>query len=158
MHRDPTNPFTPPAADPLGVATNREPVGTVTEGILEQLRGTRPWARFLSVLGFIGCGFMGLGALMMMVMPSVLDVPFGGFVLGLVYLVFGAVWMVPTIFLHRFASGITELLISRSTQSLELTLSQQRSFWRVSGIIMAAVLGLYVVGIFVAIAFAAIGR
>ena len=143
----PDDPFAAPAslvADPSGSS------GAVSPGVVETLRRTRGWVRFLSILGFIGAGFRLLAAVGLGIFWTMAPPPAGGqaplpFLIG--YSVFlgamGLLYVVPCIRLHNFASGITRLEVHRDAGALEHALDQQRAFWRFVGISAIALLGFY---------------
>jgi hypothetical protein len=117
--------------------------GAVTERTQECLAQTKPWVRLVSVLTFIGAGFMALGGLAMFVVGATagassnnaLGGMVGGAVLGLVYLAMAGLYVAPGIFLSRYASAINRLRQDGSTATLEDALMHQRSFWRYVGIL-----------------------
>jgi competence protein ComGC len=134
------------------------PRDLLTWGMIEALRGTKPWVRFLSILGFIVAGFMVVMALGM-----------GGFGLyttsrsgaeGLIlvglaffYLLMGILYIFPSRFLFRYASAIDEALhVKAKSGAVERALRHQRSFWKFAGIMALVTLLLYVPGVIAAIA------
>ena len=154
----PDDPFAAPAslvADPSGAA------GAVSPAIVEPLRRTKGWVRFLAILGFIGAGFMLLAALGMGVAWTVAPPTGAEEMLPLLigYSVFlGAMaflYVVPCLRLLRYASGIARLEVQRDAGSLEHALEQQRSFWRFLGITAIVLLVLYALFLMGAIAFGA---
>jgi hypothetical protein len=111
------------------------------------LRSTRPWVIFLAILGFIGCGFMVLGGLMMMVIMGVAggkEAGAIGGIIGVVYLAFGALYFVPAFLLMKFGSSIGKFLQTGSTDHADTALEAQKSFWKFIGImtIIAMALGI----------------
>jgi len=123
--------------------------------MLEQLKGTRPWVRFLSVLGFIGTGLTGLGALGFLIAAAV-----GGFsgdgvvavLAGALYLVIGGLYVLPTLHLHRYAGALGRIFSQGGVASLEEALRRQRSFWKVAAVLVIVGMGLAVLAIVVAVA------
>jgi hypothetical protein len=130
----------------------------LTEVMLDALRKTRPWVRFLSVLGFL---FVGL-----MILAAVLVVGFGVYhmkddagegwiavVLGVLYLGFAIIYLFPVRYLSRYASAITDALQGPSqTEAVERALRNQKSFWKFAGILTVVTILLYVPVVLVAIA------
>lgn len=141
------NPFQPPKAAILAVPepTDLES-GAAVAGALEALRGTKPWARFMAVMGMIGIGFMVLISLTVSLftrgrlrgMPGPMQV-----VLPVIYLVFGGLQLPLVIFLNRYASRIGTLLESHAPEDLQRALEAQKSFWKYLGIITLVVLCVY---------------
>ncbi len=138
------NPYQSPIAThgEVPVATGTKP--TVTTRTVEMLAQTKPWVRFLSILGFISAGLMVVGGLFL-VLGSAVAGNAQLIVLGVVYPLMGLLYIVPSMHLYRYASRIGDLLYSRSSQNLEDALEAQKSFWRFMGILCAIVLALYAV-------------
>jgi hypothetical protein len=133
----------------------------ITSAMMEYLKQTKPWVRFISILGFIGTGFLLLLGLFLMlgagVMSSRFGSAFGGVpmaAIGMVYLVLGALYILPAVFLFRYAAGIQKALTVDLTSGVEEALQSQKSFWRFVGILMLILLILQVVVLaFVILAF-----
>jgi hypothetical protein len=126
----------------------------VTTTLLGHLRSTRPWVRFLSVLGFIGMGFMLFAGLMLIVASGVRPSSTGSFpsaLLAVVYLAFAAIYLWPVLALHRFGRALTRLLDEGSGEALEGAFRRQFLFWRAVGILTIVGLGLAVLAVPVAV-------
>lgn len=128
----------------------------VPQGAVEALRGTRPWVLLLSILGFLFAAlvfFAGLavmlggGAFLMGVEGG--DAASGGmmFGLGLVYLLLALLYLVPSLYLYRYASRIARMLGGGGAAALVEALEQQRRFWRLAGIVALVMIVLYVVAL-----------
>jgi hypothetical protein len=137
----------PAAAAPLGTLSYAQPGGSdviCTARTFELLRQTRPWVRLISVLMFIGIAFMLLGACVMIGISSSRpgNVPFAvGF--GLMYVLMSFIYIMPAIYLSRYASRISELQQYRREDKLEQAIEAQKSFWKFIGIIALVILLLY---------------
>lgn len=147
-------PAEPPPALPPPVADAPQ-APSVPPVLVQLLAQTRPWVRFLAVLGFISTGFLALGALVVLALPGF---PPGGGVPGafkvgmaLVYLGMAGVHLPPALFLYRYASHIQALQASAGAGDLERALAAQKSFWRYVGILALVVLCLYALVILVAL-------
>lgn len=124
----------------------------VTQGVLQQLAGTKPWVRFMSVMMFVGAGLMLLGAVGMLLAGGAMAaggkpglLPAGAMVgIVILYALLALVYIYPALKLWSYASKIGALLISGSSMDLEAALSQQRSFWKFLGIMMIAIFVLYI--------------
>ena len=132
----------------------------ISQGVIEQLAGTKPWVRFMSVMSFIGAGLMLLAGLGMGVAGSVgamngKNGMGGGFFVGVAvaYALFAFIYIYPALKLWKYASYIGQLLISGSMLDLEAALGQQRSFWKFLGIMVIAIFVLYILIIIAAVAF-----
>jgi hypothetical protein len=134
-----------------GVNTTAGGTGAVTAKTVEMLRQTRPWVRFLAVLGFIFAGLM----LVVGVFGGLAGVAAGGptGLIAVLYIPLALIYLVPAIYLNRYAGRIREFEASPRLEQLDNALGAQKSFWRFVGIMMAVLLGLYLllaVGLIVA--------
>lgn len=139
----------------------------ISQGVLAQLAGTKPWVRFMSVLMFIGAGFMLLAALFMLAMGGTMaaTAKTGGAALpagmmtgiAVLYAVFAGVYIYPAMKLWKYASRIGNLLTTGAMMDLESALNEQRSFWKFLGIMVIAMFVLYFVVIIAAVGFGAMG-
>jgi hypothetical protein len=148
------NPYEGPNSD--ATATSSVVAGAVDEASLEALAATRGWAMFLGVLGFIGAGFMVIGALLMLALGALGPGLSGGdgsgldafnapmfFGLGGLYLVLAVTWIYPSLSLSRYASRIGVVVISKKSSDLAPALEAQRSFFRFLGAFAIAMIVLY---------------
>jgi hypothetical protein len=121
----------------------------VSESMLESLQATRPWVKFLAILGFIFGGLMTVAGLMMSVafsfIPAKTGLPhFFGPVFGVLYIVMAIFFYVlPCLYLLRYGSAITRIPESGQA-AMEEALRQQKTFWKYMGIFVIVVLVLYV--------------
>jgi hypothetical protein len=119
--------------------------GAATPQAIEILLQTRPWVRFLSVLGFIATALMAVVGLL----GGGLGLAGAGgnapAVVMLAYVPLSLVYFFPSLFLWRFAERISKLQTTKAASDMESALEAQRSFWRFVGIAVALVLALYVV-------------
>lgn len=159
---NPYNPYqAPQMAEPTFGAAPGVP-GTTEAAqatILEALKKTRPWVLFLAILGFLTAGLMFLAGLGMMVAGAAATSfsrgsgPFDklGPVLGIFYFVLGAFYVVPSYLLWQYGSSIGDFTRAGGMDTLATAVKKQASFWRFTGISVAVMIGLYFVGIFVAV-------
>jgi hypothetical protein len=136
----------------------------VTQGVLQQLAGTKPWVRFMAVLMFVGAGFMLLGALFILLAGGAImaSSKIGGVGTGIsagvmsmfaiLYASVALIYIYPALKLWGYANQIASLLVSGSTIDLEGALNQQRAFWKFLGIMVIAVFVLYIVAIILLVA------
>ncbi len=155
-----SNPYSAPVASPEASRGYDAGASGITDGIVDQLARTKPWVRFISVLMFIGSGFMLLGGLVMglgggigmMAARSMGGAEVGlGLGMLLFYALLAVLYIYPAIKLWCYGSRIAALVNSRSSIDLESVLNEQRAFWKFCGIIAIVMLALYAVaiGIFV---------
>jgi hypothetical protein len=130
--------------------------------ILDSLKKTRPWVRFLSILGYLGAGVMVLMGLIMMVAGSATTTamatgPLGSVApfLAFIYIAFGGIYLIPSTLLWRYAEGISKYTRSGgSMKALAGAIEKQTSFWRFIGIMTAVLMVLYAFGIVLVMIFA----
>lgn len=121
----------------------------VSESMLESLQRTRPWVKFLAILGFVFGGLMTVAGLMMSVafsfIPAKAGFPhFFGPVFGVLYIIMAIFFYVlPCLYLLRYGSAITRIPESGQA-AIEEALQQQKRFWKYMGIFAIVVLVLYV--------------
>src|ERR1700691_1860841 len=100
------NRYLPPQAEHVvypGVPDVLGDDAPVPDGIVEQLRSTRPWVTFLSVMGFLGAGLTALVGFGTMVAPSFVKESGGMAIgIGIVYLALGASYLWPSLSLLRY--------------------------------------------------------
>ncbi len=160
-----SNPYESPSlSQETGVPS--ETSAAITQGVLDQLRRTKPWVRFISVLMFIGAGFMMLIGVVMGVMggfgamAAPEGVAFGlgfGVVMALIYGALALLYIYPAMKLWKYASRIAVLLDSGHPVELEAALNEQRKFWKFMGVVTIVVMVLYLVAIIVAVVLGATG-
>ena len=124
--------------------------GFVTPAAIAHLRGTRPWVRLLSILGFVGVGFLVIAAVGVVGFTRLIPGtgPLGGLAVGSFYLLMAGIYVFPALFLSRYASAIRRLESARDAVSLERALEEQKKFWRLVGIITLVALGVNVLVVF----------
>jgi GYF domain 2 len=158
-----SNPYATPQAAVVRPTMASSATESVPEGALEMLRLTKPWVRFLAVLGFIMMGLTILGGIGFAIFSLVgmgtgnsqMALPMVG--MGLAYVVMAAFQLPPVIFLNRYASRIGRLLESGSADDLQEALKAQKSFWKYVGILTLVLMGIYALILLGVVAFAAMG-
>ena len=142
---DDHNPYDAPATD-IAEPEGQLLVGTnITTTMLKYLAQTRPWVRFLSVIGFIFIGFFAVTAVVAAIAlfasgNAFSDLPV--ILIGLLYVGIGLVYFFPVLFLHRFATELKRLNPQNATQAIEQALGHQKSFWKYVGILTIVSFGL----------------
>ena len=113
----------------------------VSDHMLESLRATRPWVKFLAIVGFIVCALMALGSLAFLGGASRMPGPMAGFgpVMGVIYLLFVALYFFPCLYLYKYAGAIGRIP-ETGAAAMEEALARQKSFWKYTGMLMAIVL------------------
>jgi len=128
------------------------------------LRQTKPWVRLISVMGFVGSAFMVLSGGFMLLAGiaglagdpggAELGIPLGGSsaVIGVIYIVMSFLYILPAVYLWRYANRIQSFDLERSPRALASALEAQKSFWRFCGILLVV----YLVIVFAIVGFVAI--
>jgi len=126
------------------------PPPAITPAMKEYLQQTKPWVRFMSVLGFIAVALMVLCGFAVMIFSASMSSRFGPSgvpmaFLGFIYLVLGLIYVFPAIFLYRYADGIKKAITVDLVGGMEDALRSQKSFWRYVGIIALIILIVYAI-------------
>jgi hypothetical protein len=124
---------------------------TTANGIPAILAGTRPWVRLVSILGFVVSGFTILVGIVIAGLTLVRLAPSEGLVLAVVYPISGLLYLVPSVYLYRYASQIEDFVRNGEDWQLELALDSQRAFWKFVGILALVSIGFFVLGVAAAI-------
>lgn len=142
------NPFEAPAVAPGGPVydtSSADQGGGLTSRSVQALAQTKPWVIFLSILGFIGGGFMGLYALIMAfgAIAAISQVGGIGAILLLFALLFAAgaaIYIYASYQLLTYGTSIGRFQITKDPHVLEKALIAQKSFWKLVGIVTAVYL------------------
>jgi len=149
------NPYEAPSSDLSGNDTFSAQAGGVTHGVVEQLRRTKGWTRFISVLCFIFGVLLLILAIFGGSAFSTLDrsVRIRGVsgVLGLIFLIYGIMGVLQMVIgakLGGFSSAVQRLMYSAEGRDLEDALDRQRGFWVFIGVTMMVVLIIGFIAVF----------
>jgi hypothetical protein len=132
---------------------------TVDPAAVAEIQGTKPWLRFLSILGFIGTGLCVLAALSMVAVglflkqrtPLMLGI-------ALIYVFLAVFFLLASLHLHQAANAAGKVIAVPTTGNLAEFLSQNRKFWKLSSILLIIFLIIYLLGIAAAIILPALQR
>jgi hypothetical protein len=129
---------------------------TATEMTKQALGKTGPWTMFLTVMGYIGVGFLALFAVLVLTLGGVLSESMGDFpgfmkiiwpILGIFYLILAVVLFFPTRLLHRLSNRAKAYGLNGAPADLEgvaVTLKSLAMYW---GIYVIVLLGVYFVAV-----------
>jgi hypothetical protein len=154
------NPYSTPGSDVFASSSALGGEG-ITEGVLEQLRKTKGWVKFLGVMAFIGAALMVVLGVVIMA-GGAFGAAFAGqagaelgpwftAIIGLIYIVMALLYIYPGMKLWKYGKTIDRLLEDRASVTLEAALNEQRSLWKFCGIMMIIMLSLYIVAAIVAV-------
>ncbi len=142
-----SNPYQAPKAEAGSIEAHSLAGVSVTTTMIDHLRKTRPWVRFLATLGFVFLGLIGLfgiGTTLVSFSTAGLFENYLMIVPGLLYLGMLVLYFFPILYLHRFAGSLKQLLAEGGTRALEDAMRHQKSFWKFAGIVSAVTIGLVI--------------
>ena len=126
----------------------------LNEQAVAALRESAKWSYFLSILGFIGIGFMVLAALFMgSIMAAMPSDPYGqgsmnpfgmmkGFI-SILYVIMALLYFFPILYLYRYASGMKQGLLMSDSDTVSNALVNLKSHHKFLGITAIVVISLY---------------
>ncbi len=119
------------------------------------------WGKFLSIVGFIGIGLIvliGLGMGMFMSTMggglggnSGMGMMMGGGVMMFLYVLIGALYFFPILYLYRFSTKARYALDNENQQEMDESFTNLKSMFKFMGILTIVMLSLYAIGILFAI-------
>ena len=142
--------------EPATTFQNEKGIELLPEGI-KSLDEARKWTMFLSVMGFIGVGFLLLAAIFMALLFRFLpseDLPSGfGTIFSLLYFVIAIVYFFPIFYLLQFSMKAKAAITDSSSKSLTEAIERLKSHYKFFGITTIVVIVLYPVIIIAAVIF-----
>ena len=118
---------------------------------LSHLNETRKWSNFLSILGFIGVGFLVLFALFS---GSIFSMFNGGqfgqfpdgimFIYGAFYIIMAVVYFFPCYYLFKFSQHLSNALANSNEEEMSAALRNQKSLYKFFGITVIVFMSLYI--------------
>ena len=120
----------------------------LTEESKAFLKETGKWAYFISIVGFIGIGFMILASLF----ASTLMSGFGqtGIAPSLItgiYLAMAGVYFLPIYYLFNFGNNVKKGFSENDSDKLEIAFKNLKSHYKFIGVLMLIFIGIYILGI-----------
>jgi len=114
------------------------------------LKETSKWAKFLAIVGFIMAGFMVLMGLFMGTIMSTMGGGMGGEIPGfpvwtfsVLYILFAILYIMPMLYMYRFASKIQTALVQQNQVVLNSAFENLKSLFKFAGIMTIIMLALY---------------
>jgi hypothetical protein len=137
------------SAESIGVSNDVGGADANLYGAVNMLSQTKPWVRFISVVMFIGSAFMILAGVVMMAAPMAAGGAFSVWtiIFGVVYIAMAVFYIMPAVFLWRYADRIAMFVQEGTAGSLASALESQKSFWKFVGILTMVIMAVYAVAI-----------
>lgn len=133
-----------------------------SQSMKEYILSTAKWSRFLSILGFIGIGFMVIGAFTVGFFVNNSASAFGGgqsamsgipsFLFTVLYLIFAAIYFFPVYFLFKFSSNAIKAVNNNAQSQMEESLHNLKRHYQFIGILTIIVLSIYLLIFLIGIA------
>ncbi len=122
---------------------------------------TAKWGKFLAIVGFVMCGFLVLigmffGSFMSKLMSmgggmQGVDMPEAtkmmGPIMAVVYVVIAALYLIPCLYLFKFATAAKSGLLSNNQEMMTDSFKNLKSLYKFWGILMIVVLAFYALAI-----------
>ena len=102
--------------------------------VANYLDRTRPWVRFLSIFGFVMAALMVCTGLLTGGGMALNRNP-AGVAIFVFYPLLGGLYVIPSLYLNRYANYIGQFVQSRQQADLASALDSQRAFWKFVGIL-----------------------
>lgn len=123
---------------------------SMTDEILGMLKETSSWTYFLSIIGFVGIGFMILfGALFGVILGSMPVNPYENIgvnvnYFGLIYIVIAMIYFLPVLYLFNFSRKMKSALNSKNNNELVSAFKNLKSHYKFLGIFTIIILSMYI--------------
>ncbi len=120
----------------------------ITDEITTYLDGAGTWGKFLAILGFVCVGLIVVGGFIMCIVLAFIpgelgDMPFPPFLFGLFYLIIGAIYLLPILYLYRFSTGIKTALMLKNQEQFTKAFFNLKALYRFIGIFTVVIFVLY---------------
>jgi len=121
----------------------------ITELMLRYLQGASPWLRFMGIIGYIGFSLICLIGVIFFFVS--LSTPAIAFTILILYSLIALLVFFPARFSFNFGKYIRSYLYSQDANDLETALSNNKSYWKFTGILTIIYLSLIVTVILLSI-------
>jgi len=131
------NPYQSPAT-PVGPMEAQPHVGSRLYEASQTLAQTRPWVRFLSVLGFLMSAFSIFGLIGMMAfmnVPNMPALPMTAIVTVIATMIL--IYFIPSLLMWKYASRISSFLNEQDPATLARAIAAQKILWMYVGVVGA---------------------
>lgn len=134
----------------------------LSEEALYYLQTAAKWAKFLAIIGFVGCVFLiSIGLFAGSIFSKISTVSaypagpmsqsFGAF-MGFFYVAFALLYFFPSLYLYQFSTYAKKAVLFSNSNDVTLSISKLKSFFKFIGIMMIVIISLYLlilIGVFV---------
>ncbi len=143
---------------PLDNSFNTSELG-ITSDVKSFLAETARWANFIAIVGFVLLGLLVLAGIFFGTMLGALagetGMPGGagiaGGMMSAVNIILALIVFFPLLYLFRFAKNTKQALRSNDQSTLTSAFENLKSHYKFNGILMIIILGIYALGLVVAI-------
>ena len=130
---------------------------------IKYLEEAKKWSYFLSIMGFIGVGFMVIASFFIGIIFSILPneyntMPFPTAIFSAVYLIIAVVYFFPVYYLYQFSVKMKYALKQKANDILENSFKFLKSHYKFIGIATIVMLVLYPIIIVAAIIIGVMGN
>ena len=123
----------------------------VTEIAQQNLLASARWGKFLSIVGFIGCGLMIVGGIIFSTILSGSEqfsrLPIGVGFIGAIYVIMAVLLFFPCLFLFKFSVKMRDAITNVRQDSFEASLENMKLMYKFYGILTIIILGFYALAI-----------
>jgi hypothetical protein len=126
----------------------------LNEDAQNYLRTTATWTLFMAVIQFIGAGSIALFGLIFLAFGSMIPIPnmlCPIWLIGLLYLILGAICFIPAVYLTRFSSRTKNAIYTQQSEEMICALGYMKSYWKFCGILTIIMIAISILAIFIAI-------
>jgi hypothetical protein len=117
---------------------------------LQNLKSAAPWMKFISILGFIACGFLVIAGIAMLAggnALSQLGVAGAGIWMFVVYILIAVIVFFPNRYLFNYASAIQNYAASKDYSQIEEAFRMQLKYWKYLGVMIIIYFSLVVIAL-----------
>ncbi len=121
---------------------------TINNQMKQDLLVASNWGKFLSIVGFIGIGFMIIGALGMFAVSSNVPRSMSGFnpsIFAIIYLAMAILYFFPVYYLFKFSVNIKQAITTSNNTTMQEGFSFLAKQYKFMGIITIIIISLYIV-------------
>jgi len=136
------------------LSSTDSPVGLpqLTAESISYLLKAAKWGKFLAILGFIVCGLLIAGGIMMSFVLNIvsdemvpLNMPFPPVILSVIYILIAGVYLIPVIFLNSFSNNAIKAANLPSTENMTTSIKNLKNLFVFVGVSTVVILALYTI-------------